>query len=376
MVNIPRTLKAPRESFFLLGPRGTGKSTWLEMVFPDALKIDFLDAETFRLYQARPERLFDFVAAHPEAETLVVDEVQKVPEILDVVHAIMERDGKLQFVLTGSSARKLRRAGTNLLGGRALKLSMPPFVAKELGSRFSLESALESGMLPLVANAENPRKRLSAYIDLYLREEIQQEGFVRNLGAFARFLEAASFSHAAQLSVSDIARDCGVSRTTVDGYLGILRDLLIASQIPVFSKRAKRELVSHGKFYFFDTGVWRTLRPCGPLDRLDEIDGPALEGLVFQHLKAVLDVGGESDGLYFWRTRGGVEVDFIVYTPNRFWAVEVKNARQVHPSDLRGLCAFREDYPEASPMLIYRGRERIMMEGIPLIPASEFLLGL
>lgn len=376
MKNIKRFLRPPKESFLLLGPRGTGKSTWLDMVFPGAPKVDLLDAETFRLYQARPERLADLVAAHGDAGTVVVDEVQKVPEILDVVHGLIEQRKDIQFALTGSSARKLRKAGTNLLGGRAQKLSMPPFLARELGSRFSLETALENGMLPIVVDAADPGRRLSAYIDLYVREEIQQEGLVRNLGSFARFLEAVSFSHGSQLSVSDVARDCSVSRTTVEGYVGILEDLLIAAKVPVFAKRAKRELVSHGKFYFFDTGVWRTLRPKGPLDNPSEIDGAALEGLVYQHLRARLEIDGERDGLYFWRTRGGIEVDFIVYAGNRFWAVEVKNAVRVHPSDLKGLCAFREDYPEATPMLLYRGRERLVQNGITLMPVEEFLLSL
>jgi predicted AAA+ superfamily ATPase len=346
------------------------------MAFPDAFKVDLLDAETYRLYQARPERLVDIVAAHPEAETVVVDEVQKVPDILDVVHGLIERNRGVRFALTGSSARNLRKAGTNLLGGRALKLTMPPFVARELGGRFSLNKALVSGMLPIVVGADDPRQRLAAYIDLYIREEIQQEGLVRNLGSFARFLEAMSFSHGTQLSVSDVARDCSVSRTTVEGYIGILKDLLIAAIIPIFAKRAKRELVSHGKFYFFDTGVWRAIRPKGPLDNPSEIDGAALEGLVYQHLRASLDLEGERDGLYFWRTRGGLEVDFVLYAEKRFWAIEVKNATRIHPSDLKGLCAFREDYPEATPILLYRGRERIVQNGITLVPVEEFLTSL
>ncbi len=376
MRNINRLIEPPSGSFLLLGPRGTGKSTWLDMAFPDAFKVDLLDAETYRLYQARPERLVDIVAAHPEAETVVVDEVQKVPDILDVVHGLIERNRGVRFALTGSSARKLRKAGTNLLGGRALKLTMPPFVARELGGRFSLNKALVSGMLPIVVGADDPRQRLAAYIDLYIREEIQQEGLVRNLGSFARFLEAMSFSHGTQLSVSDVARDCSVSRTTVEGYIGILKDLLIAAIIPIFAKRAKRELVSHGKFYFFDTGVWRAIRPKGPLDNPSEIDGAALEGLVYQHLRASLDLEGERDGLYFWRTRGGLEVDFVLYAEKRFWAIEVKNATRIHPSDLKGLCAFREDYPEATPILLYRGRERIVQNGITLVPVEEFLTSL
>ena len=174
MKSINRLIAPLRESFFLFGPRGTGKSTWLEMAFPKALRVDLLDSETFRNYKARPERLSDLIAANPSARTVVVDEVQKVPEILDVVHLIMENNKSIQFVLTGSSARKLRRAGVNLLGGRALKLSMHPFVAKELQGEFSLEGALVHGMLPIVYGAASPLRKLEAYIDLYIREEIQQ----------------------------------------------------------------------------------------------------------------------------------------------------------------------------------------------------------
>ncbi|MBQ2632502.1 MAG: ATP-binding protein, partial [Kiritimatiellae bacterium] len=243
MKTINRLLSPPDDSFFLLGPRGTGKSTWLEMVYPKALKIDLLDSSVFRAYQARPERLVDFVAATPLETTIVVDAVQKVPELLDVVHQLIEKRKDLKFVLTGSSARKLRKAGTNLLGGRALRLVMPPFTARELQGAFSLDRSLEYGMLPLVFGSASPAKRLAAYLDLYIREEILQEGLVRNLGSFARFLEAISFSHASQLSVSSVARECGVTRTTVDGFVNILYDLLLADRVPVFAKRAKRELV-------------------------------------------------------------------------------------------------------------------------------------
>ena len=376
MKSVNRLIAPLRESFFLFGPRGTGKSTWLEMVYPKALKVDLLDSETFRNYKARPERLSDLITANPSAHTVVVDEVQKVPEILDVIHRIVENNKSIQFVLTGSSARKLRRAGVNLLGGRALRLSMHPFVARELQDEFRLDDALVHGMLPIVYGAALPLRKLEAYIDLYVREEIQQEGLVRNLGSFTRFLEAISFSHGSQLSISSVARECGVKRTTVDGYISILRDLLVADVVPVFAKRARRELVSHGKFYFFDTGVWRTLRPKGPLDNPSEIDGVALEGLVYQHLRAKLDLAGARDGLFFWRTRSGVEVDFVVYTQQTFMAVEVKNAARVQPSDVAGLRAFVEDYPEATPVLVYWGKERIMLNGVMLVPAEEFLLSL
>ena len=228
----------------------------------------------------------------------------------------------------------------------------------------------------VICGARGKDAALSAYIDLYLREEIQQEGLVRTLAPFARFLESASFSHGSQLVSSAIARDCGVGRTTVDGYLKILEDLMIGVRLPVFSKRAKRELVAHEKFYFFDCGVFRALRPKGPLDRPSEIDGAALEGLVFQHLRAWNDCSGAPDTLGYWRTRAGVEVDFVLYGERDFAAIEVKNAAVLRPDDFAGLKSFREDYPEARPVLLYRGEERFLSDGILVLPVEDFLRAL
>ena len=370
---INRSLRKADGSFFLFGPRGTGKSTWLKMVYPRAVVVDLLKTDIFRQFQAKPERLAEVVKGNPSDKVFVVDEVQKVPALLEVVHSLIEEHLDYTFVLTGSSARKLKRESADLLAGRASKLMMHPFTAGELGTAFDLDSALQYGLLPVVRSAKNPETALSAYIDLYLREEIQQEGLVRNLGPFTRFLEAVTFSHGSQLVSSEISRDCGVGRTTVDSYLKILYDLLIAEVLPVFTKRAKRALVSHGKFYFFDTGVYRALRPKGPLDRPSEIDGAALEGLVYQHLRAWLDYKGVRDGLFFWRTVGGLEVDFIVYTPSVFYAIEVKNASRVDRSDFKGLKAFCEDFPEAKPLLLYRGELQYEEDGILVMPVEKFL---
>ena len=376
MKAIRRFLSAPRDHFFLFGPRGTGKSTWLKQTLPDAVFLDFLKPATLRMFQPHPERFREFVDAHPKAKTFVVDEVQRVPAILDVVHSLIEEHRKVRFVLTGSSARKLKKAGVDLLAGRALKLSMHPFLAAELGDAFSLDRALRNGLLPVVAGAKSATATLAAYLDLYIREEVVQEGLVRSLDPFARFLEAATFSHGSQLVSTDIARDCQVGRTTVDGYLKILEDLMIGVRLPVFSKRAKRELVAHEKFYFFDCGVFRALRPKGPLDRPSEIDGAALEGLVFQHLRAWNDCSGAPDTLGYWRTRAGVEVDFVLYGERDFAAIEVKNAAVLRPDDFAGLKSFREDYPEARPVLLYRGEERFLSDGILVLPVEDFLRAL
>lgn len=373
MKAIRRHLRVPDDHFFLFGPRGTGKSTWLKETLPDAVFLDFLKPATLRTFQARPERFREFVDGHPGATTFVVDEVQRCPAILDVVHSLIEEHRGVRFVLTGSSARKLKKTGVDLLAGRALKLSMHPFMASELGGAFSLGRALETGLLPVVHGARSARSALDAYLDLYIREEVLQEGLVRSLDPFARFLEAAAFSHGAQLVSSGIARECQVGRTTVDGYLKILEDLLIAARLPVFAKRARRELVAHEKFYFFDSGVFRALRPKGPLDRPSEIDGAALEGLVFQHLRAWNDYSGARSPLGYWRTKAGVEVDFVVYGEKDFAAIEVKNAAVLHPADFTGLKSFREDYPEAETLLLYRGSDRFRRDGIWVVPVEEFL---
>lgn len=362
------------KSFFLFGPRGTGKSTWLSMAFPDALKIDLLLQDEYRYYLARPDRLRETVAGNANrTETFIIDEVQRVPDLLSVIHQLIETYPGKQFVMTGSSSRKLKRAGVDLLGGRALLQTCHPFMAAELGEDFNMMDALRFGTVPLVLDAEDKELQIRSYITLYLREEVQSEGLVRNIGSFARFLEAISFSHAALLNVAEVARECEVSRKTVEGYVEILSDLLISYALPVFAKRAKRQLVRHSKFYFFDAGVYRGIRPRGPVDSPSEIDGAALEGLVLQHLRAWNEYSGNRHGLYFWRTKSGSEVDFIVYGENCFVAIEVKNSERVYRSDLRALRAFGEDYPESLRLVVYRGTRRIMLEDVLCIPCDEFL---
>lgn len=368
-----RFLSGPAGSFFLFGPRGTGKSTWLQATLPDALRVDLLDPASQRQFQARPERLRELLAGQSGVRDVVVDEIQKVPALLDVVHQMVEADRSLRFILTGSSARKLRRGGANLLAGRLVQAEMHPFMAAELGTGFDMQRALQIGLVPLVWNAPDPAATLRAYAALYLREEVQAEALVRNVGAFARFLEAVSFSHGSLLNLAEVARECQVSRKTVEGYLEILEDLLLSFRLPVFTRRAKRHLVGHDKFYYFDTGVYRSLRPTGPLDRPEQIEGMALEGLVAQHLRAWVAYRGLGEQLYYWRTKSGSEVDFVVYGANTFAAWEVKRSSRVHSTDLRALKAFRQDYPEAQIALLYQGQERLEIDGIAVIPCQTFL---
>lgn len=373
MRHIKRSLRSPLQSFFLLGPRGTGKTTWIRDHFKEAVWIDLLLANERLFYAAQPERLIQFAEGAGDDKTIVIDEIQKVPELLSIVHHLIEQKRGYQFILTGSSARKLKRTGVNLLAGRALLMLMNPFTATELGSLFTLEKALEIGMLPLAWDNPDPHLVLKTYTALYLKEEVQDEGLVRNVGDFARFLEVISFSHGASLNLNNIASECSVSRSTVTNYLQILEDMLLGYTLNVFTKRAQRAMASHPKFYLFDAGVFQSIRPRGPLDRSEEINGAALEGLVAQHLKAWIDVQQQNYEFAFWRTRSGSEVDFVVYGEKGFWAMEVKNSATISPRDLSGLKAFQEDYPEAKTFFLYRGTRRLMRDNILCMPVEEFL---
>ena len=370
---VQRFFREPEDGYFLFGPRGTGKSTWLRAHHPQALTIDLLDPESHRTLLARPERLTEILKGSPERNTVVLDEIQRAPQLLDVIHANLESESRRRFILTGSSARKLRRGAGNLLGGRLVEATIHPFMAAELGDHFDLDQALEIGMVPVILAAEDPIATRNAYASLYLKEEVQAEGLVRNIGGFSRFLEAASFSHGGVLNIANIARECEIGQKTAAGFLDVLEDLLLAFRLPVFSRRAKRHLIKHTKFYYFDCGVFRSLRPEGPLDQPSEIGGAALEGLVAQHLRAWVDYGGRGCRLFFWRTKSSTEVDFVVYGPDVFWAIEVKHARRIQARDTRGLRTFAEDYPEARTALLYMGNERLEINGVRCIPCRDFL---
>ena len=378
MALLGRFFQPPAASHFLFGPRGTGKSTFLRQAFADALWVDLLRPEVHQRFAARPDRLRDLVDGNPEARIVILDEVQRVPALLDMVHHLIERRGRRaapRFVLTGSSARKLRRAGVNLLAGRLLLERMHPFMAAELPS-FDLTLALRRGLLPVVWDSDTPEATLNSYAALYIREEVQSEGLVRRLDDFARFVEVISFSHGSVLNVAEVARETHTSRKTAESYIGILEDLYLAFRLPVFRRRQKRQLTLHPKFYWFDAGVFRSVRPAGPFDRPEEIDGGALEGLVAQHLRAWIDYSHRSANLHFWRTKSGNEVDFVVYGEDGLWAFEVQNSVAVRNRDLRGLRAFLEDYPEAEARLLYRGSERLELRGIRCEPCEAYLAGI
>jgi predicted AAA+ superfamily ATPase len=375
MATLRRFFQLPKSSCFVFGPRGTGKTTWLRDALPNALFINLLRPETLRELSARPERLRELVLGNPDAKDIVLDEVQRAPQVLPVVHDLIESRAARRFVLTGSSARKLRHGGTDLLGGRAVLRTMHPFMAAELPS-FDLARALEIGMVPLVTMAKDPADVLAAYASLYLDQEVRAEGLTRNVGNFARFLEVVSVSHGSVLNISNVARDAQVSRKTVEGYLGVLEDLLLAWRVPMFTRRPKRALAAHPKLYLFDAGVYRSLQTAGSLYGPGDVEGAALEGLVAQHLRAWIAYSKARCELAYWRTRSGVEVDFVIYGSEGFWAVEVKHSRTVRRDDVRALQTFVTDYPACEPFLLYRGEESLLINGVRCLPVEGFLRAL
>ncbi len=372
-----RLLKEPLKtgkSFFLFGPRGTGKTTWLKSNIPRSLYLDLLGFDLYNDLLARPGRLENLIQPGFK-DWIILDEIQKVPALLNEVHRLIEKH-RYKFVLTGSSARSLRKKGTNLLAGRALTYRMHPLTAIELGKDFNLERSLKFGHLPSIPSEPDPGQFLNAYVQAYLREEVLQEGLTRNLGSFSRFLETTSFSQGAVLNTSEVARESGLERMRVESYFTILEDLLLATRLPVFTKRARRRMVTHPKFYYFDVGVFRALRPMGPLDSPEEAEGPGLETLCFQELNAINDYFNFQYEFYYWRTSNGAEVDFILYGPKGILAFEIKRSVRLARKDLKGLKSFRRDFPEAKLYLLYGGVREEFEDNIKILPIAQALQNL
>ncbi len=377
MTVFERLIKKPlesRKSFFLFGPRGTGKTTWLKHRLPDALFVNLLQSEYYNRLSANPGHLRQLIPPDHTGWT-VIDEVQRIPALLNEVHDLIEARG-LVFVLTGSSARTLRRREVNLLAGRALTYRMHPLTAVEQQEAFNLRDSVQLGHLPARFSESDPAKYLKDYVQTYLREEVMQESLTRNIAHFAHFLEVASFSQGATINISAVAREAHIERSVAENYFSILEDLLIAVRLPVFSRKAKRKLISQKKFYFFDAGVFRAIRPVGPLDSDAEIDGPALETLVLQELRAVNDYHDYGYQISFWRTRSSLEVDFVLYGPRGLLAIEIKRSTQIQPKDTRALREFKRDYPPAKCFVFYGGPSPVYMEDVTVLPIEHALRNL
>ena len=352
----PRLSCPPGQSFFLLGVRGVGKSTWAKRQFPDAPRIDLLDEARYQDYLADPSLFAADLQPAPPGSWVVVDEIQRLPNLLNEVHRHIE-DRRLNFALLGSSARKLKAAGVNLLAGRALHRTMHPFTPAELGGDFDLDVALDTGTIPLVWVAQERRAVLESYVRLYLREEIRAEGLVRNLPGFARFLPIAALCHGQTVNISAIARDCGVARTTVQGYLDILEDTLLAFRLPAFQPRLRVRERHHPKLYWVDPGLVRAVKklhgPIAPEER-----GALLEGWVLHLLRAHGEQGQLFDDLHYWAPHPAnrTEVDFLLRRSGELVAIEVKSRLRYHTGMLQGLRAI-EDLPGiARRILVYGGK--------------------
>ncbi|MBI4668383.1 MAG: ATP-binding protein [Elusimicrobia bacterium] len=359
------------ESCFLWGPRQTGKTTLLDQLFPDAPRYDLLLSREFERLNSHPEFLRDELLTTPPANRpVIIDEVQKVPALLDEIQWLMV-NRKTRFILCGSSARKLKRDGGNLLGGRALRHELFPLVFKEIPD-FDLIRALNHGLLPRHYTSQHPKPLIHAYVGDYLKEEIAAEAITRNVPAFGRFLEAAAFSNGEIVNYKNAAGDCGVSAPTVKEYFQILEDTLFGRFLPSFRKRPKRRVIQAPKFYFFDVGVANFLLKRGEIARRSEAFGKAFEHFIFQEISAHSHYGGLNYPIFYWRTASQFEVDFILGEGEV--AVEVKSAEAVHGKHLAGIRAFRDEYsPKRSIVVSLEPRPRTVENGLEILPWRTFL---
>ncbi len=356
-------------SIFLFGARQTGKSTILRQQFPNAIYIDLLDTELKSRFSRRPVLLYEMLNDKPEDTLVIIDEIPEVPELLNEVHRLIT-ERRLLFILCGSSARKLKRKGRNTLGGRALPVYLYPFVSAELPD-LDIDRAINYGMLPPHYLAKNPSRQLSAYIQVYLKEEIKEEALVRNLGSFQRFLEVAAMTDGEMINNNNIAQDCGVSATTVSAYFDILEDTLIGYRIPAFRKVMKRRIVQAPRFYYFDIGVANHLLHRKELVRGTDQYGHAFEHFIIQELYAWLHYTHSEEELTYWRTYTGIEVDAVIGDARV--AIEIKSVEEVKSRHLKGLKAFGEEYPQSRRIVVSLDRINRRIDDIECIYVKDFL---
>jgi len=359
----------PEDSIFLFGARQTGKSTFLRQKFPNNIYIDLLNSDLKSRFLRRPSLLYDMLRDKDRGTLIIIDEIPEVPELLNEVHRLISEKG-LVFILCGSSGRKLKRKGYNTLGGRAYPVYLFPLVSAEV-SDFDLHKTLTNGMLPPHYTAKSPERRLSAYIDVYLKEEIKEEALVRNLNAFQRFLEVAAITDGEIINYNNIAQDCGVSANTVSGYFEILEDTLIGFRVPAYTKTIKRRLVQASRFYYFDVGVVNHLLHRKELMRGTPDYGHAFEHFVIQELRAWLSYTGSNEQLSYWRTYTGLEVDAVIGDARI--AIEIKSVEEVLPRHLKGLKAFVEDYPDCRSIIVSLDPINRRMGNIECLHILDFL---
>ena len=354
-----------RKSVFLFGPRQCGKSWLIDHTLRDVHILDLLSSEMFLRLSQHPEQLEQIGA---DGRPIVIDEIQKLPSLLDEVHRLIEKKG-YRFLLTGSSARKLRKKGVNLLGGRARVRRLHPFSASELKDSFSLERAINFGLLPSVWFSDEPEEDLADYIDEYLRQEIIAEGATRNLPAFSRFLEVSALANGEQIDYTSVSRDAQVPRSTVQEYFKILQETLLADEVAVWKRGVKRKTVETAKFYLFDTGVIRRLTRRSKVVEGTPEYGHLFETLVHHELRAYLDTRIRDGVINYWRTQSGTEVDFIVGNV----AIEVKGTKLVDKSDLKGLGALAEEGRFDHRIVVSREPLARTQDGVEILPFGDFI---
>lgn len=368
-----RKFTPPKSSYFLFGPRGAGKSTFLRKHYPEATYINLLDERKYQSYLSDPGQFYQEVALLEPKSTVIVDEIQRLPPLLNEVHRLIE-ENKLKFILSGSSARKLRKAGVNLLAGRVLKKALHPFLPEELKKDFKLSEALQFGLIPIVFSAEDKKETLEAYTQTYLKEEIQAEALVRNLSGFARFLPVAALMHGQRLSLSSLARDSGVARSTIESFFSILEDTLVGFQLPAYEGKLRVRVKKRPKFYFIDAGLVRALKKqYGGLAH-EEI-GPLFEGLIGQILRAYKDYNNLFDEWYCWSPAEAkqTEVDFLLKKENKFIAIECKSGKKLSSKDLKGLRAISDLKGLHRKILVFNGESSRKIDDIEALTLNDFL---
>lgn len=364
--------KNPKQSFFLWGPRQAGKTTLLKQTYPEAHRIDLLKSDILMRYLQQPSVLREEIRALKPSQLVVIDEIQKAPVLLDEVHYLIQEENRV-FVLCGSSARKVRRGHANLLGGRAIRYELLGLTAEEIDKNFNLERMLNIGPLP--SHYDNPKatRAIQSYVDDYLREEILQEGLIRRLPVFSDFLRVAAIGDTEIVNLSNIARETGVSVSTVRDHYAILQDTLMGAFLPAYTKRAKRRTIHAPKFYFRDVGVVNYLTKRSPIRYGSELFGKAFENWLFHELSVHSRYSENFYDISYWRLISGVEVDFILGKAEI--AIEAKGKEKITNNDLKGLLQFKQEHPQVKHLIVVSLEKNARMtdSGILILPYSEFI---
>ena len=356
-------------SVFLFGARQTGKSTFLVQQFGNAITFDLLDGELKRRFRVRPSLLFELLQDKPEGTIVVIDEIPEVPELLNEVHRLIQQK-RLRFILCGSSARKLKRKGYNTLGGRAFPCYFYPFVSAEIPD-LDLEKALLHGMLPPVYLAKNSKRVLSGYIDVYLKEEIEEEALSRNLETFIRFMNVAALTSGEMVNYSNIASDCGVSAKTVKEYFSILEDTLVGYMVPAYTKAVKRKVSQSPKFYYFDVGVYNYLMNRTSLPQGTPEYGHAFEHFVVQEIRAYLGYTHNEKKLSYWHTYSNKEIDVVIGDAE--FGIEIKSTDEIQPKHLGNFRDYHDEFPESRCIMVSRDKLSRRNGNIEILYVFDFL---